>query len=114
MTLQQGRFMIVPGAARETAPSPRAWQVPVAVGPVGGTAPAKILLLEGNAEIPAESCGEAVKVNLGDVGYYRVEYGPISRAVLAKSLALMRPEDRVNFIADSWAMVQAGRTEAPS
>ena len=26
----------------------------------------------------------------------------------------MAPEDRVNFIADSWAMVQAGRAEPPS
>jgi aminopeptidase N len=113
MTLHQDRFMIVPGANRET-PSPRAWQVPVAIGPVAGTSPAKILLLEGNAEIPAGSCGEAIKVNLGDVGYFRVEYGPNSRAALVKSLALMTPEDRVNFVADSWAMVQAGRAEAPS
>ncbi|HUD88022.1 MAG TPA: M1 family metallopeptidase [Xanthobacteraceae bacterium] len=113
MTLHQDRFMIVPGATRET-PSPRAWQVPVAIGPVAGTSPAKILLLEGNAEIPAGSCGEAIKVNLGDVGYFRVEYGPNSRAALVKSLALMTPEDRVNFVADSWAMVQAGRAEAPS
>ena len=78
------------------------------------TGPAEILLLEGKAEIAAGSCGEAVKVNLGDVGYYRVEYGPNSRAALAKSLALMTPDDRVNFLADSWAMVQAGRAEPPS
>jgi aminopeptidase N len=118
MTLHQDRFMIVPRAAKETTkqtpPSPRAWQVPLAVGPVAGTAPAEILLLEDNAEIPAGSCGEAIKVNLGDVGYFRVEYGPASRAALVKSLAEMTPEDRVNFIADSWAMVQAGRAEAPS
>jgi len=114
MTLHQDRFMIVPGAARATPPSPRAWQVPVAIGPVAETSPAKVLLLEGNAEIPAGTCGEAIKVNLGDVGYFRVEYGPSSRAALVKSLALMTPEDRVNFIADSWAMVQAGRAEAPS
>ncbi len=55
-----------------------------------------------------------MKVNLGDIGYYRVEYGPNSRAVLAKSLALMAPEDRLNFVADSWALVQAGRAEPPS
>ena len=39
---------------------------------------------------------------------------PTSRAALAKSLARMAPEDRVNFLADSWAMVQAGRAEPPS
>ncbi len=119
MTLHQDRFMIVPsqslaGVAQGTAESPRAWQVPVAVGPVQGTSPAKILLLEGNAEIPAGSCGQAIKVNLGDVGYYRVEYGPSSREALAKSLPLMTPEDRLNFISDDWAMVQAGRAGPPS
>jgi aminopeptidase N len=113
MTLHQDRFMIVPSTIKDT-PSPRTWQVPVAIGPVAGTSPAKILLLEGNAEIPAGFCGEAIKVNLGDVGYFRVEYGPNSRAALVKSLALMTPEDRVNFVADGWAMVQAGRAEAPS
>jgi aminopeptidase N len=33
---------------------------------------------------------------------------------VAKSLATLAPEDRVNFLADSWAMVQAGRAEPPS
>jgi hypothetical protein len=55
-----------------------------------------------------------VKVNLGDVGYYRVEYGSNSRATLTKALAPMTPIDRLNFIADSWALVQAGRAEPPS
>ena len=73
-----------------------------------------MLLLNGSADIAAGSCGEAVKVNLGDIGYYRVEYGPISRAVLTRSLALMAAEDRLNFIADSWALVQAGRAEPSS
>ena len=55
-----------------------------------------------------------IKVNLGDIGYYRVEYGPSSRAALMKSLAQMPVEDRVNFVADSWALVQAGRAEPSS
>ena len=37
-------------------------------------------------EIAAGRCGEPVKLNLGDVGYYRVEYDAASRAALAKSL----------------------------
>ena len=72
------------------------------------------MLLQGSTEIAAGSCGEAIKVNLGDIGYYRVEYGPNSRAALAKSLAGMTPEDRLNIVADSWALVQAGRAEPPS
>jgi aminopeptidase N len=112
MTLRQDRFAIVPGGA--AVPSPRSWPVPIAVGSARATQPAETFLLEGSTVIPAGACGDAVKVNFGDAGYYRVEYGPDSRAALAKSLALMAPSDRVNFIADSWALVQAGRAEPPS
>jgi aminopeptidase N len=119
MALRQDRFVIIPGqssAADTQGPvrSPRAWQIPIAVGPLRTTQPAEILLSKAGTEIAAGSCGEAVKVNLGDVGYYRVEYGPDNHAILAKSLALMAPDDRVNFMADSWALVQAGRAEPPS
>jgi aminopeptidase N len=112
LTLRQDRFVIAP--ARAAALPPRNWQIPVAVGPPRAAQSPEVVLLQGTREIPAGSCGDAIKVNLGDIGYYRVEYGPNSRAVLAKSLPRMPLEDRVNFIADSWAMVQAGRAEPPS
>ncbi len=112
LTLRQGRFVVAP--ARTAALPPRNWQIPVAVGKVGMAQPADVVLLQGSTEIPAGSCGEAIKVNLGDIGYYRVEYGPASMAALAKALPQMSPADRVNFLADSWAMVQAGRAEPSS
>jgi aminopeptidase N len=112
LALRQDRFVIAPAAAA-TLP-PRNWQIPVVFGPPRATRAPEDVLLQGSTEIAAGSCGEAIKVNLGDIGYYRVEYGPTSRAALAKSLALLAPEDRVNFLADSWAMVQAGRAEPPS
>jgi aminopeptidase N len=109
IALRQERFSIHdPGAA------PRRWQVPVAVGSLRATPPADTVLLQGSAEIAAGRCGEPVKVNIGDIGYYRVEYDAESRAALTKSLSLMAPEDRVNFIADTWALVQAGRAEPAS
>jgi aminopeptidase N len=112
MTLRQDRFVIAPSGA--AALPPRRWQVPIALGPLASTQPADVLLLDGSAEIAAGSCGEAIKVNLGDIGYYRVAYGPTSRAVLTRSLALMAVEDRLNFVADSWALVQAGRAAPPT
>jgi aminopeptidase N len=111
MALRQDRFVIAPSAAA-ALPS-RNWQIPVAVGPLQRKQPEE-MLLQGSAEVPAGSCGEAVKVNLGDIGYYRVEYGPISRAMLMKSLAQMSVDDRLNFVTDSWALVQAGRAEPSS
>ncbi len=112
MRLRQDRFVIAPGGAAGLPP--RNWQVPIAVGPLSSVRPSDILLLNGSAEIAAGSCGEPIKVNLGDIGYYRVEYGPIGGAALTKSLALMAPEDRLNFLADDWALVQAGRAELSS
>ncbi|WP_091976695.1 MULTISPECIES: M1 family metallopeptidase [Bradyrhizobium] len=114
LTLRQDRFVIAPVRAGVPALPPRNWQIPVAVGPLRATQPPEIVLLQGSMEIPARSCGEPIKVNSGDIGYYRVEYGPVSRAALAKSLPQMSAEDRVNFLTDSWAMVAAGRAEPPS
>lgn len=114
LTLRQGRFVIAPARAGDAALPPHAWQVPVAVGPAGATRSPDVVLLQGSTEIPAGSCGEAIKVNLGDIGYFRVEYGSASRAALAKSLPQMSPADRVNFLADSWAMVQGRRAGLPS
>jgi aminopeptidase N len=118
MTLRRDRFVIAPSGSSITGAgtilSPHAWQVPISIGPVPTTRPADILLLNGTTEIAAGSCGEAIKVNLGDVGYYRVAYGPSSQAALTGSLALMTPLDRVNFLADSWALVQANVAAPPS
>jgi aminopeptidase N len=113
MTLRQDRFVLAP-ARSEGVWAPRSWSIPVAVGPLDRTRPADVLLLQGSAEIPAGLCGEAVKVNLGDIGYYRVDYGPNSRAALTAALPEMTPEDRLNIIADGWALVQAGRAEPSS
>jgi aminopeptidase N len=115
MTLRQDRFVIAPLRTTGAAPlPPRSWQIPVALGLLPATRPAEVVLLQGSADLAAGRCGEAIKVNLGDIGYYRVEYGPNSRAALMKSLAQMPVEDRVNFVADSWALVQAGRADPAS
>jgi aminopeptidase N len=118
LSLNQERFAIVPprtasAGTSETALPPRSWQLPVRLGLVGGR-DAQTVLLNGTAEVAAGHCDEPIKVNLGDIGYYRVEYGPNDRAALVKSLETMTPEDRVDFLADGWALVQAGRTDASS
>ncbi len=83
LTLKQERFTIIPSQANATLP-PLKWQVPVTIGRIGAAEQQK-LLLDGNAEIAAGKCGEAVKVNFGDIGYYRVDYGPKLRGALTKA-----------------------------
>src|SRR5260370_29696847 len=97
MTLRQDRFVIAPRQTTGAAPlPPRSWQIPVALGPLPVTRPADVVLLQGSADIGAGGCGEAIKVNLGDIGYYRVAYGPNRPAPLRKSPTQMPVEDRVN------------------
>ncbi|MGY3529890.1 M1 family metallopeptidase [Bradyrhizobium sp. USDA 4452] len=111
LTLRQDRFVIAP-AGDPPLPA-HDWQIPVAAGPAQGK-PFDEILLKGRADVPAGTCGDAIKVNLGDVGYFRVEYGPKNRAALLNAFPQMQVTDRLNIVTDSWALVQAGRTEAPS
>ena len=116
--LRQERFTVGAGGPAAPPPAPTGagtgWQVPVAIGPLRALRPSATVLLQDRGEIAAGRCGEPVKLNLGDLGYYRVEYDAASRAALAKSFALMAPADRVNLLADSWALVEAGRAEPQS
>ena len=110
IVLRQERFTLNdPNAA------PRRWQVPIALGPLRALRPSETVLL-GNEprEIAGGPCGEPIKLNLGDVGYYRVQYDTATRAGLAKSFAMMSLADRANLLADSWALVDAGRAEPAS
>jgi aminopeptidase N len=105
LRLRQERFSL-----HDPAAAPRTWQVPVVAGPLRALRrPEAILLRDQSMEIAAGRCGEPLKVNLGDVGYYRVQYDAAARAALLKSFAQMAPADRVNLLADSWALVEAGR-----
>ncbi|MCA6123872.1 M1 family metallopeptidase [Bradyrhizobium sp. WSM 1704] len=113
LTLRQERFVIAPlGAAAAELPV-RNWQIPVAIGPIDGK-PFDEILLQGSAVIPAGACGDAIKVNLSDIGYFRVEYGPKNRGALLSAFPRMQVDDRLNIITDSWALVQAGRAEPSS
>jgi aminopeptidase N len=113
LSLRQDRFAVVPASAGESLPA-KHWQVPLEIGAPASGQPSKILLLDGSAEIDGGACGEAVKVNFGDIGYYRVEYGPNARAALVKEFSRLSAEDRVNFLADSWVLMLASRADAAS
>jgi aminopeptidase N len=86
------------------------WHVPVVVGPIQALPARKTVLVEDHAMVSAGRCGEAIKINFGNSGYYRGDYDASNRAVLTKSLPLMAAADRVNLIADVWALVEAGQS----
>jgi aminopeptidase N len=110
LILAQDQFTLRAPAAGTLGAKPLRWQVPVTFGPVGEARPADAVLLDGSAEIAAGRCGETIKLNLGDVGYYRVQYDAAMRQALAHSLPAMLPADRVNLLADAWALVESHRS----
>jgi len=90
---------------------PQRWPVPILLGPPQGKA--TTVLLDSTTEIPAGRCGDAIKLNLGNVGYYRVRYDAAMQAALARQLPAMAPADRINLLTDAWALIEALR-ETPS
>jgi aminopeptidase N len=51
----------------------------------------------------------AVKMNIGDRGYYRVDYDTASWRLVEKELSTLSEADRVNLLCDAWALVEANR-----
>jgi aminopeptidase N len=102
VALRQDRF-----TTRESQAQPQRWPVPILLGPPQSAS--TTILLDGTAEIAAGRCGEAIKLNIGDVGYYRVRYDTEMRNALARSLPAMTPPDRINLLNDAWAMVETLR-----
>jgi aminopeptidase N len=108
VTLRQERFTIHDPASSDPSVKPRHWQVPVALGSADGTA-GKALLLDGMAGFSAGRCGDPVKLNLGDVGYYRVRYDAALQAALTQVINRLPAADRAGFLGDTWALVEARR-----
>jgi aminopeptidase N len=110
ITLRQERFTV-----RDPAAKPQRWLVPVARGGADGKA-GDTVLLDGAAAFDAGRCGDPVKLNFGDAGYYRVEYDDLQRAMLtgAAGRQELAPADRANLLGDTWALVEAGRVAPPA
>jgi aminopeptidase N len=104
IALTQERFTV-----RDPEAKSQHWQVPVEIGPPGATQPTRSVLVDGKADIAAGPCGTPVKLNLGDGGYYRVQYDPATQDTLARAVSVMQPADRINFLTDTWALAEAGR-----
>jgi aminopeptidase N len=109
VSLRQDRFTV-----HNPNAEPRTWQVPVTIGRIGDLKPRKLILGDEPKQIKFAGCGEPVKANIGDTGYYRVEYSPADFKALAGAFNQLSAADRLNLLSDAWAMVQAGRAEPQS
>jgi aminopeptidase N len=107
--LRQKRFTV-----HDPHPGPQRWHVPVVLGPIRALPATKTVLLNDTATIVAGRCGEPIKINFGNTGYYRAEYDASNQAALVRALPLMAAADRANLVSDAWALVEAGQSGLPA
>jgi aminopeptidase N len=105
MKLSQERFTIDDPNA-----DPLLWQIPLTyTTAVEGTA--QTYLLKGKStSLDAGSCDLPVKLNAGNIGYYRVHYSAALQQQLKDQFSLFPLTDRLNLLSDSWALVKAGHS----
>jgi aminopeptidase N len=110
LRLEQLRFTLNdPGAA------PLEWKVPLTLANTANLAAPTVFLLEDRtATVPFPAGNGTLKANLGDTGYYRVLYDDALTDALRRQIATLPVADQLNLLADTWALVEAGRTPAAS
>jgi aminopeptidase N len=102
----QERFTV-----HQKSPKPLQWKIPIAYRDVSSTtSPAKVFLLEHkSAPLPDVQPPQNVKLNAGDVGYFRTQYDRAHFEKLAASVTQLPEADKVNLVSDTWALVEANR-----
>ena len=92
-----------------TAEPEQPWQVPVQLRVYAGGQPVeeRVLLSEREARLRAGAGAEAIVVNAGGHGFYRVRYAPDLLDALLKRLETLAPIERFNLVNDAWALAVA-------
>lgn len=106
LTLTQQRFLL-----RGSDSAGLRWKVPLQVR-VGGQAQTRsVLLLTDGQSLSAGRCDEALSLNAGAVGYFRVAYDAATLAANTRQFASLPSGDRIALLDDQWALVEAGAQE---
>jgi aminopeptidase N len=106
VTLTQKRFTVGDPDAQSLS-----WTIPVAWFNTARPASARHTLLQNTpVTITLPDCSDAIKLNAGDFGYYRVSYEPAWYRKV--KIAGLPPTDQLGLLSDTWAMVEAGRASS--
>jgi len=94
--------------------SPLLWQIPLIVAPVGSPQPPRtVLLKDKTATFAAGDCDTPIKLNVGDTGYYRVQYSiDLLTGLRQKLVSGLGLPDRLSLLRDTWALVEANRSQS--
>jgi len=107
--LTQARFSLKSGYVPA-----QTWRVALLVSQPGNEQPARTVLVPAvtGTEFPAGRCGDALLVDAGGSGYYRVRYDATLQKALDGAQNQLSTADRRRLMADAWALAEAG-LEAP-
>ena len=111
IVLSQQRFTYLPEPLAGPAPATeQRWQVPVQVRITasGRAASERRLLAQSETRLAAPERLEAVLVNEGGHGFYRVRYSGELLERLLKTLPAVAAIERFNLVNDAWAVTVAG------
>lgn len=119
LVLRQQRFTYlprplenVPGRSAKAAvlPQNQMWQIPVQIRMLrdGKRIVKRVLLTECEMRMAIPDGADAIIVNEGGNGFYRVSYGHELLDLLQDHLGLLSPVERFNLVGDAWAAVRAG------
>ena len=86
----------------------RLWTIPIQLGRVNGEAD-YTLLSEVSTTVIRPDCDETLVIDPDNVGYFRVQYDPISFGALAEQLPSLPDNTRAKLLADTWALMMADR-----
>ena len=105
ISLTQQRFTV-----QDPHPQPLQWKIPIAFSTAAHPERITRLLLKNKStSTTLLDCADIPKFNVGDHGYYRVQYAPALFDQLQKNINRLTPADRLNLLNDCWAMVEADR-----
>jgi aminopeptidase N len=105
VTLWQERFTI-----HQTDAPALTWQTPVTLAPLFALNHTRVVRLGREPQVVTlGTCDDLPKANVAGAGYYRVLYDEETFASLSRVAASLPDAERLNLLADTWALVQAER-----
>lgn len=111
LTITQRRFSYLSDTHSSGPAQDQRWHVPLQMRITAGgkTTSSRILLTEKDQTIPLPNAWEAILLNEGGHGFYRVRYAPaLLKRLLHTGLDRLAATERFNLINDAWATTVAG------
>jgi aminopeptidase N len=105
LSLSQRRFFLTPPADSKLEAAH--WSVPLEIRAAPQSAPHAVLLTHDGQRVPAGSCRDALSVDAGAIGYYRVSYDPATLATDTRDFGTLPDADRIALLDDQWALVES-------